>query len=344
MKYANFYQVDHLQNSIFSKNNLHKYEPSYTPIPIRNLLLDHDIELNTADLNDGREILFNLYSDGQNLRAKNGLNYLLAIENPYITPLNFDFAYLAKFDGVFTWNRNLLSLPNVTQIFLPNKIKYSEFSNFSNRSIFSCLINSNKIFPFNLETDLYLERLKVIRWYEKNSPEDFHLYGMGWDKPIRAYTTKDKVCRRIQRLRTQLFGYRPFPSFRGEINAKSEILSKTKFAYCFENVSELPDYITEKIFDCFFSGCVPIYWGSETIKDHIPSTCFINRRDFKNTDEVHRYLKSISEKEYSEYQENIKKYLLSHDIKKFDIDTFSKTIVEKIMGDLASRKLINYPS
>ena len=163
---------------------------------------------------------------------------------------------------------------------------------------------------------------------------------MGWDKPIKAYTVKDKFTRRIKRLRTQIFGYKPFPSFRGEIKNKGDVLSKAKFACCFENVSDLPDYITEKIFDCFFSGCVPIYWGSETIKDHIPANCFINRRDFKNTNEVHQFLKSITEHEYSKYQENIKQYLLSSDAKKFDITNFSETIVEKLIEDLNTRHLI----
>lgn len=340
MKYANFHQLDHSQNSIFSKNNLHLYEPSYTPILIRNLLLKDGIELNTADMNVNREILFNLYSDGQNLPLKGGLNYLLAIENPFITPLNSDLEYLRKFDRVFTWNRNLLNLPNVTQIFLPNKISLNEFVEFNERPLFSCLINSNKTFPFQLETDLYLERIKVIRWYEKNSPEDFNLYGMGWDKPIRAYTAKSKFFRRLERLRTQLLGYKPFPSFRGEVKSKADVLSKAKFAYCYENVSELPDYITEKIFDCFFSGCVPIYWGSETIKDHIPSECFINRRDFMDTNEVHSYLKSITHEEYSKYQKNIKLYLLSPEAKKFDITNFSEAIVQNITADLNARKPI----
>ncbi len=340
MNYANFYQIDQSKNSVFSKEKVDLYEPSYTPAPLRDLFEKKGIELNTSDINEGKNILFNLYSDGQNIEIRDGINYLMAIENPFITPLNADVSYLRKFDRVFTWNRNLLNLPNVTQIFLPNKIRLNDFLEFDERSLFSCLINSNKTFPFQLETDLYLERIKVIRWYEKNSPKDFALYGMGWNKPIRAYTAKSKFFRRLERLRTQLLGHKPFPSFRGEVKSKADVLTNVKFAYCFENVSELPDYITEKIFDCFFSGCVPIYWGSETIKDHIPSACFINRRDFKDTNEVHSYLKGITNKEYSKYQENIKQYLLSPDAKKFDITNFSEAIVEKITADLISRKLI----
>ena len=334
MLYANFIQLDCIQNSAFDVFSHHLYEQSYTPVPIRNILLEHGIELNTPDLNEGRSTVFNLFSDGQTGALPQGINYLMAIENPYITPQNADINYLSKFKRVFTFNRDLLQLPNVTQIFLPNRIRVEEFTPFHDRQLFSCLINSNKTFPFSLGSDLYLERIKTIRWYEENQPLDFHLYGMGWDKPLRAYTFKNKVIRRIQRLRTQLFSFKPFPSFRGEVKNKHTILTKTKFAYCYENVSDLPDYITEKIFDCFFSGCVPVYWGSETIKDHIPTNCFINRGDFKDTSQVHQFLKEIDEDTYQNYQENIKKYLLSSEAKKFDINYFSETIVNTILSDL----------
>lgn len=334
MQYANFIQLDRFHNSAFDLLNHHLYDPSYTPVPIRDLFLSHGIELNTPDLNIGREAIFNLFSDGQTGSPPPGINYLMAIENSHITPQNANHIYLSKFKRVFTFNRNLLQLPNVTQIFLPNRIRVESFPQFNDRPLFSCLINSNKTFPFLLNSDLYLERVKTIRWYEENQPLDFHLYGMGWDKPLRAYNFKNKIVRRIERLGTQLFGYKPFPSFRGEVKNKNTILLRAKFAYCYENVSDLPDYITEKIFDCFFSGCVPVYWGSETIKDHIPANCFINRSDFKDTAQVHQFLKGIDQEAYRKYQANIKHYLLSPEAKKFDINYFSETIVNTILADL----------
>ena len=336
LQYANFIQVDCFKNSAFDTLSRHLYEPSYTPALIRKLFLENNIELNTPDLNQGRQTIFNLFSDGQYGPLPKGINYLMAIENPYITTPNGDLIYLRKFNRVFTFNRDLLHLQNVTQIFLPNRIRLESFSTFDERPLFSCLINSNKTFPFSLNSDLYLERIKTIRWYEDNQPADFHLYGMGWDKPLRAYTLKNKLVRRIQRIRTQLFSYKPFPSCRGEIANKQEVLSKAKFAYCYENVADLPDYITEKLFDCFFSGCVPVYWGTETINEHIPSNCFINRRDFKNTAEVHEFLKMIDESAYQEYQENVRRYLLSPEVRKFDISDFSKKIVDAILSDLRS--------
>ena len=33
-------------------------------------------------------------------------------------------------------------------------------------------------------------------------------------------------------------------------------------------------YITEKIFDSFFAGVVPIYWGAENITDYVPKSLY----------------------------------------------------------------------
>jgi hypothetical protein len=112
------------------------------------------------------------------------------------------------------------------------------------------------------------------------------------------------------------------------------VYSKAKFAYCYENVADLPDYITEKIFDAFFSGCVPIYWGSNTIQDYIPSTCYIDRTQFKSTQEVHQYLLGISEERHHEYQSEISRFLLGSAAHRFDTQTYASTIIHKISLDL----------
>jgi hypothetical protein len=138
----------------------------------------------------------------------------------------------------------------------------------------------------------------------------------------------------MKRLASQLFAYKPFPSYAGEVPDKELIYRQTKFAYCYENVANLPDYISEKIFDCFFGGCVPVYWGASTISQHIPSTCFIDRRDFKNTAEVHRFLMNIDEIEYTKYQESIRDFLSSSKAMEFDTTSYVSTIISKILKDL----------
>jgi len=335
MLFANYYQPNRVNNASFEEiDRHHTYNPTYTNRLLRSEFLKHGIELNNADVNQGRKIAFSILHDGQLLNSIPGPKYLIATENPYICPLNQDIEYLKNFDGVFTWNTDLAHLPNVSHLFIPNQIQQNRFPTFSERSIFACIINANKGFPRHLENNLYKERLAVIRWYEKNAPHYFSLFGLGWGKPEPAFTFSEKIRRRFKRLATQMFSYKPFPSYAGEVEDKLSIYRKTKFAYCYENVANLPDYISEKIFDCFFGGCVPIYWGSNTIQMHIPSNCFIDRRNFKSTEEVHKYLLKITEDEYTQYQENIYQYLISPKAKEFDTKTYTSIIINKILKDI----------
>ncbi|WP_233714264.1 glycosyltransferase family 10 domain-containing protein [Helicobacter trogontum] len=53
----------------------------------------------------------------------------------------------------------------------------------------------------------------------------------------------------------------------GNIDNKIEWLKSYKFNLCFEN-SSYPGYLTEKLFDAFLAGCVPIYWGDTSLRNH----------------------------------------------------------------------------
>lgn len=338
MLFANYHQPDRVKNASFEEiDRHHTYNPTFTNRLLRSEFLRRGIELNNPDVNEGREIAFNLFHDGQDISLSkpiSGPKYLIATENPIICPLNQDLEYLKTFNGVFTWNTNFAQLENVRHVFIPNQIRSPKTPTFDERPIFSCIINANKAFPKEIEHDLYKERLEVIRWYEKNHPQSFALYGLGWGKPEPAFTTPQKLVRRVKRLATQIYGFRPFPSYAGEIEDKGDVYRNTKFAYCYENVANLPDYISEKIFDCFFAGCVPIYWGSNTINNHIPSACYIDRRNFKSTEDVHHYLLSIDSQEYTRYQDSIHQFLLSKKAMEFDTSSYVSIIVNQILSDL----------
>lgn len=53
------------------------------------------------------------------------------------------------------------------------------------------------------------------------------------------------------------------------------VFNKYKFILCFEN-SYQNGYVTEKIFNCFFSGAIPIYNGAPNILDYFSESSFIN--------------------------------------------------------------------
>ena len=223
---------------------------------------------------------------------------------------------------------------------VPNQIKLFEFNSFDDRKIFSCLINGNKRFPVTSENDLYEERFAVIEWYQRNSPLEFALYGRGWDKPKAGFTRKDKLIRRGKRLASQLFGYKPFPSYRGSVIDKGDVYNNSKFSYCYENTKNLENYITEKIFDAMMYGCVPVYWGAQNILDFVPKECFIDRRDFDDQKSLHEYLKNISVEAYETYQRSIFDFLRSDKILCFKSETYANCVVDQIIQDLKLKKIL----
>lgn len=80
------------------------------------------------------------------------------------------------------------------------------------------------------------------------------------------------------------------------MKAKLAWLPKYKFNMCFEN-SSYPGYVTEKIYEAFIGGTIPIYWGSATIEVDFNPRAFLNWYDYKNDDD---FLQAIIELDQNE--------------------------------------------
>jgi hypothetical protein len=331
MIYGNVFADGHSNNSLFGEEDgIHRYNSTHTPRLLRQAFLAQGIEINTPDVNQGRQVAFDLHLDGRQFVEDGIPKYLIALENPNINRLNESCDYCRRFAKVFAFDARLHDLPNVVEILIPHHLKHDDFPGYAERDIFSCLINANKAFREVLPSDLYLERIKTIRWYEKHAPDKFELYGMGWGKPTPAFDFWGKAKRSIPSLRAKLFGHKPFPSYQGEVRDKGEVLRRSKFSYCYENNLDLTNYITEKIFDSLIYGCVPVYWGADNVLDYIPADCFIDRRAFKDTAAVHEFLLSISPEDYAKYQSNISRFLGSDAAKMFSAERFVSIVVGHI--------------
>jgi hypothetical protein len=341
MIYANIHSEGKVNNSLFSKEDVvHKYNPTDTSRLMRQEFLRYGIELNTPDLNCGKTVAFDLYAEGQALCPRERPRYLIAMENPYINKLNSNLEFLRQFDLVFAWDVRVQHLPNVVPAMIPHPLKSEIFADIKQRDIFSCLINANKAFKEPLPTDLYLERINTIKWYERYAPEKFSLFGRGWDKPPPSFTPWGRFKRGMIRLSDHAIGRPAFPSFSGEISDKAKVLCRTRFSYCYENSRDLSNYITEKIFDSMTQGCIPVYWGADNILDYLPSDCFIDRRLFSCTQAVHEFLLSIKEDDYVEYQNSIKTFLVGQQSECFKSTKFVQSIVDQIIFNLRKNYLV----
>lgn len=149
--------------------------------------------------------------------------------------------------------------------------------------------------------DLYAERHRLARFF--SSTNDVELFGGGWDEyPIwKGCTPDDKIT----------------------------FLKNYKFYFAYENTT-LAGYITERIFDAFFGGCVPIYWGAPNITDYVPKECFIDRRQFSSNDELYRFMKSMDCQTYESYLEAGRAFLKTPQAELFSPTNFAQTILKHI--------------
>ncbi len=321
-------------NDIFNLMSAQNRDHCYVPYCLlRKELSKSGIEINTVDLNTRKNVAFELHMDVQK-NVGDIPKYVMLLESPVIRPDNLRNDMLAKYNIVFTWNDDLVDGQRYIKINHPNKIIVNDSRGWHGRNRLCCMIAGNKSVRHASPLELYSERVKTIRWFEQNAPQDFDLFGTGWDVPAARRGLMGKALGRVQRQLFSRIGNVYFPSYRGKVVSKLETFQKYRFSICYENVRDISGYITEKIFDSFFAGCVPVYWGASNISTHIPDTCFIDRRKFANHEDLYHFMLAMTESEYIAYQERIAAFLTSEQVRPFSAEFFAKTICDTIVRDL----------
>lgn len=262
--------------------------------------------------------------------------YLITLESPIIMPDNYRRSNHDVFKKVFTWSDELLTVDHYKYI----KINYSfnipktlPLLDRANKKLLTLISgNKNSRFP----GELYSERENLIKYMESSHPQDFDFYGIDWDYFVFGQTLFERVLNKL-RIPRKWLGMQ-YKSYRGRVSRKNEVLKKYAFSICYENVRGISGYITEKIFDCFFAGCVPIYLGAENVTDYIPENCFIDVRKFESFNSVYQYIKYMPEDEYDNYINCIQSFLCSSNAGNFSNETYSKTIISGILNDLQHTK------
>ena len=321
---------------------------------LREYALNKGIELHTADVVHelGLKPDFNLYVESIPIDTVSpGINCLLLFETPLTVPVNGDYVYLNQFDEIFTWNIDLLRAkqdgtlrgeldhPVLTEMRIPNPIPKeflgaSPIFGFAERPQFACLIGSNRHANLPDDRELYSERVRAIRWFEKNTSDQFFLYGNGWKLPQKRLGRLGKFIYRLEKVPSFLLNKPLFPSYQGPVISKQEVLSKTRFCICYENARDISGYLTEKIFDCLFAGCIPIYWGEPNIGEWLPSDCFIDFREFSSYEDLYQYLTSMTEETFIKMQNIGRDFIWSEPFKIHSSQAFSGKIIDRIYNQI----------
>jgi hypothetical protein len=259
--------------------------------------------------------------------------YLVRFECEHIHPESYKISRLSEYKRIFSWSDFGVGSDRFVKIQIPNKFIYRPYNNLMSRSGLCCMIAGNKSVASSTPLELYSERVNTIRWFEKNAPQAFDLFGGGWDTPAVKPGMANRIIRKLKSFLPINNSEIYFPSYCGKVTSKLETLQNYRFSICYENIRHLPGYITEKIWDCFFAGCVPVYWGASNITDYIPEDCFIDRRKFSNHEELYKFMVTMTEAEYSAYQARIAAFLSSENARPFSAEAFAETIVKNIVSD-----------
>lgn len=218
-------------------------------------------------------------------------------------PFVFQADFFDNFERVYTWNDDLIDNKKFFKFYYPYLTEMDKNIPSFDSKKFCCMIASHWV----------AHRLDAVRYFmDKEGILD--IYGRNLPPPYSL----------SQNYKGAIPGHHSGPE-------KFNTLKNYKFCLCFENSIGLKGYITEKIFACFSTGCVPVYWGAENINDYIPDDCYINMNQFRSYEEVLNFLNSISEEQYITYQNNIRKFIASEKAQCFNIETF-----DRMMEDMAN--------
>jgi len=292
------------------------------------------LHLHTADVLVARGLRpdFEIHLNAQHARTLVPA-YVLLFETPHIRPLNANRNVLRRYRKVFTWRPDWIDGQQFLPMAFPNVFQIPQADGLAQRPRMVCMIAGNKACTRHDGRELYSERVKTIRWFEQNRPADFELFGPGWARPAKSKNLLRQVGNAARKVGNQLWGRTEFPSWRGKVAAKRDVLLTTRFAICYENVKDFPGYITEKIFDCFFAGCVPVYWGPSDVTSVVPPACFIDRRHFATHEALYQALSAMDDAAYRACQTAMAEFLQSPAAQPYTAAYFARSVSADIVRD-----------
>jgi len=251
---------------------------------------------------------------------------LVLLEPANVNPTAYYLsAFRSLFQTVFTWDLGLLKRhPDYVRVNVPvgaeprayRENPFRDLTFDDKRLLVAVSMNRWSAMP----QATYGLRRRAYRYFERACPENFDLYGKGWNAP----------CVRHERW----LGYPRFASWRGVIpgswDDKVRTISRYRFALCFENNASEPGYVSEKITDCFCARCVPVYYGSRGTDELIPRDAWVDLRDFRSFGALKAFLCGMDEARYRGYIKAIDRFMAGERLDYFSMEHFYGAIADRL--------------
>jgi hypothetical protein len=171
--------------------------------------------------------------------------------------------------------------------------------------------------------DLYRKRNRLAIQVGKILKGEMFLAGPGWDRHmVHSLKWQRSLAKRCPSLARSLFRW-PNSAYRGVLGlgrAKLQALATCEFALVPENCSSLRGYITEKIFNALFAGCIPIYQGHPEATRWLPSETFLPMERFRSGAQLVKFLRAMTREEKEAYREAGTRFLEGGATEFFDVN------------------------
>jgi alpha(1,3/1,4) fucosyltransferase len=317
---------------------------------LRERLSNYNIELSTKDINSPESSKFVFCLDCPKLmpltKGEDQIWCLIIYDPPIYIPEVWNKNNHSQFDYVFTFDSTLVD--NKKYFFYPFAIDTDFFSipkiveegDFNNKILATIVSNSiHKLQDKKNAGSLIHRRYDTIWWYGKNHPNDFNFYGgrtfysSYYYMYFKGISIVKKIIPDIFFRKFAKYFQRPFIRvYKGQLPPleKFKTIGNYRFYYCYENTSDINGYVTEKLFDCLYTGIVPVYWGAPNVKELIPYDCYINGFDFDTEENLYGFLKNMAYKDYRKYLEQAQLFLKSREMEKFTVKYFTECILSPI--------------
>lgn len=247
-----------------------------------------------------------------------GINTVLVVNEPEVViPQHAQSRIRKKFDLILEvgrpWAKPKLKWP---QTWLP----VSDNSERLNRVV---LVNADK-WSFMRGQHYWLRAAAASKI------ETVDVFGFGWERPlfVRLSHRLFELLRTISSRSVPNFqGFTKIlakpNSYKGSISNKNIAMSIYKVALVVENSSE---FLTEKLFDAWFAGCIPVYLGPPVEAFGIPEHLIVPVKEL-NVHGVRKALDEALAKNREAFIQDLNEFLASEDAAKWKANAALKAIL-----------------
>ena len=286
-------------------------------------------------------------------RGRPGVPFVLQVmESPVGRMHNFEPANQALCDYVVTYQPNVDAKPNYFTYRLPHSLVYDGALVPFERRRCAIMVNTNRVQGYGalrqsglvglpgigrnlsgwklpLSTlfqpargELYSWRRQLARTAESIDPQLVAIFGPGWNGERISWNP--------------FLSRRPYRCNEGtHTTEKLRLAAGYRFCISVENYQGTLGYVSEKLFDAFLAGAVPVYLGDENITQLVPPKAFVDVRNFRNHRELLLYLHSCPRDEWEEMHTAGQAFIKSEAARSFSTSTYVETmnaILLRVLG------------